>query len=95
MLMEKRKLTLDDIREAVYSLNNAQLGEDVRRMNDEALLKCRLAEDLGMDSMDVLELILNLENRCNICFPIGIEVEIKHGGDTVQECLNACNNQIF
>lgn len=95
VLMKKKQLTLEDLRKAIYDLNYPELSRDVERMSDEAFLECQLEEDLGLDSMDVVELTVNLENNCDICLPCNIEHDIERNGNTVQICLNTCNNLLF
>lgn len=93
--MSKKQLTLGDIRRAIYDLHCSELSEDVRKMSDEALLKCELEEDLGLDSMDIVDFTLNLENNCNICLPPHIVDDIRRDGRTVEKCLDVCNTLHF
>ena len=93
--MSKKQLTLVDIRRAIDDLRDSELSEDVRKMSDEAFLKCELEEDLGLDSMDIVDFTLNLENNCNICLPHHIVEDIKRDGQTVEKCLNVCNALLF
>lgn len=93
--MSKKQLTLVDIRRAIGDLCDSELSEDVRKMSDEELLKCELEEDLGLDSMDIVDFTLNLENNCNICLPYDIVEDIRCDGQTVEKCLNVCNSLHF
>ncbi len=64
---------LDEIREALA----AQLGVPVESINADT----RLIEDLKADSLDVVELVMDLEQRYNIEIPDEELVGLKTVGD--------------
>ena len=77
------KLTLNDFREA---LSRISLAENIYRLSDEELLSADLQDDLLLDSLDMLELTLELENSAHVSTPDVTSYR------TVQAFLDACNN---
>lgn len=45
----------------------------------------RFLDDLGADSLDIMEIIMNLEEKLNIKIPIEAASNIKTVGDAVKE----------
>ena len=77
------KLCLNDFREA---LSRVSFADNIYRMTDEELRSANLKEDLFLDSLDMLELTLELEISTRIFVPDIVDCK------TVQDVLNACNN---
>lgn len=77
------KLCLNDFREA---LSRVSFADNIYRMTDEELRSANLKEDLFLDSLDMLELTLELENSARISVPDTVNCK------TVQDFLDACNN---
>lgn len=67
---------LDDVREVI----NDKLGADVEKIVPEA----RFIEDLGADSLDLVELIMGLEDK----FGLEISDEDAEKIRTVQDAMN-------
>jgi acyl carrier protein len=56
------------------------LGADERRITDDA----RLREDLGADSLDVVEIVMSCEERFAIAIPNRVATRLATVGDTVR-----------
>ena len=76
MFMSKRQLTLDDIRKAISETSIYEIGEDVNKMSDEAFAQCYLEDDLGMDSLDLMELTMQLERNFDFSIPDDAEERV-------------------
>ncbi|MBE5957835.1 MAG: acyl carrier protein [Lachnospiraceae bacterium] len=48
-------------------------------------------EDLGADSLDIMEIIINLEDEFNIKIPVETAAEIKTVGDAADKIEKAIN----
>jgi acyl carrier protein len=59
------RVTRQQIHEAVWELVAQQAGVDVSELRPGS----RLSEDLGMDSLDVTEVVMELEERLGIHVP--------------------------
>ena len=64
-IQTERRLDLATIEQLVPDLVAKQLGFE----RDEVLLSSRLIEDLGCDSLELIELIMELEDQFNITIP--------------------------
>lgn len=51
----------------------------------------QFSEDLGADSLDVMEIIMNLEEKFNIQIPVEAASNIKTVGDAAKEIEKAIN----
>ena len=56
------------------------LGADERRLTDDA----RLTEDLGADSLDVVEIVMSCEERFAIAIPNRVATRLTTVGDAVR-----------
>lgn len=93
MRMNTKQLTLDDIRKAIAETSMYEIGEDVARMTDEAFAQCYLEDDLGIDSLDLMELTMQLERNHNLSIPDDAEERVfKHG--TVADILAEYNKYV-
>lgn len=81
MLM--KELELDDVREALKKVIPA---EEIDCITDDELLQTSFTDDLGLDSLDFIELSLDLE------FATGISIPDKEEFETVQDLLKISNN---
>ena len=89
--MEKKILTLKDVRDAVRCINDEELSEYLNSISDDELLASNFKEDLGMDSLDVIELMLEIERMYAISIPDAAYETIVAKGGTVQALLETCN----
>jgi acyl carrier protein len=71
----------DQDTKAVYGILTLQLGI----AEDQITLEARIQEDLGADSLDVMEIIMSLEER----FGVTIPDEVAERTSTVGELLEA------
>ena len=60
-----RRLDLDTLERLVCDLVSVQLGID----RNKVLLTSRLVEDLGCDSLELIELLMELEDEFNVTIP--------------------------
>lgn len=88
--MSKRQLTLDDIRKAISETSMYEIGDDVAKMSDEAFEQCHLEDDLGMDSLDLMELTMQLEKDFEFSIPDDAEERVFKRG-TVADILEEYN----
>lgn len=51
----------------------------------------RFLEDLGADSLDMMEIIMNLEEALNISIPVEAASDIKTVGDAVEQIEEVMN----
>lgn len=65
--------------EKVKQLICEQLG----KTPDKIELNTRIVEDLGADSLDVVELLMTLEDEFNLSLPDEVAMEMKTVGDIV------------
>lgn len=65
--------------EKVKKLICAQLGKPEDSVNSET----RVVEDLGADSLDVVELLMALEDEFGISMPDEVAMQLKTVGDIV------------
>ena len=81
MLM--KELELDDVRKALKKVIPA---EEIDRIPDDELLQASFTDDLGLDSLDFVEISLDLE------FATGVSIPDKEEFETIQDLLKICNN---
>ena len=89
--MAQKILTTANIRTAINGLRLPELTATVSNMSDKALLKAEFETDLGLDSLDVTELTMNLEKDLDISFPDSSFHRFKRDGNTVQAMLKEYN----
>lgn len=89
----KKQLTLDDIRQAISKTSFSENEENVTKMPDEAFERCTLKEDLGLDSLDLLELTMQLERDHNLEIPYDVEKRVLDYG-TVADILEEYNKSM-
>ena len=65
--------------EKVRHLICDQLGKSL----DKVTLETRIVEDLGADSLDVVELLMSLEDEFGLSLPDEVAMEMKTVGDIV------------
>lgn len=69
-----------EVKEKIYEIIEYQLGIDLEKNNDES----RFIEDLGSDSLDVIELIMAAEDKFDINIPDkDVEENIKTVNDAI------------
>ena len=69
-----------DIKERVVSIIVEKLGIDAAQVTEEA----RFTNDLGADSLDTVELIMEFEKEFNISIPDEQAEKISTVGDAIQ-----------
>ncbi len=67
---------MNDVATEVRDILVFHLGADERRLTDDA----RLTEDLGADSLDVVEIVMSCEERFAIAIPQPRRHAAGHGG---------------
>lgn len=75
----------NDVRERVRSITATQLGVDKSRVIDNA----SFINDLGADSLDLVELILAFEEAFNISIPDDEALSIQTVGQAITYISNA------
>lgn len=71
---------MSDVAAEVRDILVYHLGADERRITDES----RLAEDLGADSLDVVEIVMSCEERFAIQIPNHVATRLATVGDAVR-----------
>jgi acyl carrier protein len=71
---------MNDVAAEVRDILVFHRGADERRLTDDA----RLSEDLGADSLDVVEIVMSCEERFAIAIPNRIATRLATVGDTVR-----------
>ena len=71
---------MNDVAAEVRDILVFHLGADERRLTDDA----RLSEDLGADSLDVVEIVMSCEERFAIEIPNRVATRLATVGDTVR-----------
>lgn len=65
---------------------------DVLEIDKETITEdSQFGDDLGADSLDVMEIIMNLEEKFNIQIPVEAASNIKTVGDAAKEIEKAIN----
>ena len=92
--MEKVKLTVQDVRNAVNYMHDAELSEIVSEYSDDKLAEANLMSDLQMDSLDIIEMTLEIEQARSVCIPDEAYEKIRYSGGSVQAMLDIYNEFI-
>jgi len=71
---------MNDVAAEIRDILVFHLGSDERRLTDDA----RLAEDLGADSLDVVEIVMSCEERFAIALPHRVATRLTTVGETVR-----------
>ena len=71
---------MSDVAAEIRDILVFHLGTDERRLTDDA----RLAEDLGADSLDVVEIVMSCEERFAIAIPNRVATRLTTVGETVR-----------
>jgi len=71
---------MNDVAAEVRDILVFHLGADERRLTDDA----RLGEDLGADSLDVVEIVMSCEERFAIEIPNRVAAQLTTVGETVR-----------
>ena len=85
-----KEMTLSKLRSAFDVLSDDSLAEQVSKMPNQSLLESDIYKDLGVDSLDVVELIMHLEKQNDIEIPFDVE-ERMSGGCTVAKIIELVN----
>lgn len=68
-----------DIKEKVFELVAEHLGVDIEKISDDT----SFINDLGADSLDIVELVMDLEEEFDVKIPEDIADKIQTVGDAV------------
>lgn len=92
MLME-RNITISGIRGSIKAVVDSRLENDVTEMTDENLANLTLGVDLGMDSLDIVELSMLIEREFKISFSKDIIGKwVKNRNElTIADIVKYCN----
>lgn len=92
--MDKKLLTISDLRKGLEQvIENDHVLSRLEQSSDDELLRAGLYTDLGMDSIDVWELVCVLERDHEIYVEDSVEAVLDMSVDlTVEIYLNALNN---
>jgi acyl carrier protein len=71
---------MNDVATEVRDILVFHLGADQRRLTDDA----RLTEDLGADSLDVVEIVMSCEERFAIEIPNRVATQLTTVGEAVR-----------
>ncbi len=71
---------VQDVKEKVIKIVSEQLGVDAEKINDNT----SFVNDLGADSLDVVEMVMELEDEFNIKIPEDAADKIATVGDAVK-----------
>lgn len=85
-----KEMTLSKLRSAFDVLSDDSLAERVSKMPNQSLLESDIYKDLGVDSLDVVELIMHLEKQNDIEIPFDVEEKMT-GGCTVAKIIELVN----
>lgn len=79
------KAEVNMIIEKVKELLAEQLGMDVKEIHDDS----NILEDLGADSLDIIEMLMTLEDEYGVTIPddqIGQVKTVKQVADLIEKC---------
>ena len=77
--MPRERVVVPDIAAEVREILVFHLGSDRAKVTNDA----RLADDLGADSLDVVEVVMSFEERFDIEIPNNVATRLVTGGDAV------------
>ncbi|MBR1840713.1 MAG: hypothetical protein IJ778_01110, partial [Alphaproteobacteria bacterium] len=86
-----KEITLSKVRAAFDVLGDEALARRAYQMPDEVLLGADIHKDIGMASLDVIELIMHLEKQNGIEIPFDVEEKMS-GNCTVAKLIELCNS---
>ena len=70
------------IKDTVYSLLRVESGREVTAASD-------LEHDLGMDSLDIMDLLMEIEDSCDITISLNSLSKVKTANDLVTAIVNS------
>ena len=86
-------ITLADVRQALEESINANAQETTPKLTDEQLLETDLMADFKMDSLELIELTMRLEQNLDI--RISDDMFCNVTKMTVENLLKCCNSHII
>ena len=92
--MKKNKLTVQDVRTAIANMHDEELSSMIDEMSDEELLAANFKDDFGMDSLDVIEMTLEMERDNALHIPDSAYEKMDSKGGTIKDLLDAYNECI-
>jgi acyl carrier protein len=58
--------------------------QELKKTRDEVTLESTFDEDFGADSLDIADLVMELEDEYDICIPSNADEKIKTVGDLIK-----------
>lgn len=92
--MKKKELTVQDLRKAISNMNDEELSSMVEELSDEDFLEAEFMEDLSMDSLDVIEMTMEIEREHAIQIPDNAYERMRIRGGTVKVLLDTYNENL-
>lgn len=77
-----------DIKQKVFELVSKQLGVDIEKISDDT----SFTNDLGADSLDLVELVMELEEKFGIKIPEEMSDKIQTVGDAIKFITEQASN---
>mgnify|MGYP003571512244 CR=1 FL=1 len=71
--------------ETLKSIISKQLGVDPEDIDENT----RITDDLGADSLDVVEMVMNIEQECGVAIPDEVVMTFETVGDVLNYIENA------
>ena len=68
-----------NIADKVKEIISSQLNKSIDELTDEK----EIVKDLGADSLDVVEMVMNIEEECGVTIPDDVLANIKTVGDII------------
>ena len=68
-----------NIADKVKEIISKQLNKSIEELTDDK----EIVKDLGADSLDVVEMVMNIEEECGVSIPDDVLANIKTVGDII------------
>lgn len=68
-----------NIADKVKEIISKQLNKSIEELSDDK----EIVKDLGADSLDVVEMVMNIEEECGVSIPDDVLANIKTVGDII------------
>jgi len=89
-----KEITISDVRAAIDAMNDEELSKEIAGLSDEALLDMSFRDDFDMDSLEVIEVAMELERKKQISIPDESVVNFNENGGTVKAMIEEINRVI-
>jgi len=71
-------------KETVFAKVAATIAKQLRKKVEDVKMESRVMEDLGADSLDIVEMLMTLEEDYNVVIPDEVAMGFKTVGDVVK-----------